>query len=474
MKKLVLFVLMILMLFAAASAEENADWTVAPVITQAYEISSGNLYLEWEGNAPLYQVYMDGKSVTSVIVNNAVIPVKKGTHSICIYPISEAKEADTRVSLNVSVIDLDLDLAALGLDSKNLSAGTPSVSLNIDYVENSLFAAAPDQLVATTDFEDQVLLSFSDKYHADEYLVSVKSGNDVNYVKFSVHSEEAGELIGKAKNTVTLTLDPEYLQKQECMIPELDNPYTFTVQLRKYAENRLDGSDVTTVIHESKESKAYQYTPTAAWKTTPVISYASQTADGQITLQWTHDDNGLGCEYAVMKINKKLMIKTGEEELGVTAEREFVIDDLLNGDYYIAVVPRYNGEAGFASEEASVSVSNEWVVAPVLTCEQTNKKAVTLTWTAAPGVETYHITVYKGDNESLLRFVNLDYAVYEEYDIPAENTEMEYVFKYDGEISEEVGERFRFEIYGVHHTSTGEEQKTALTRQLLTMKTEYK
>ena len=51
------------------------DTSTVALITKAYELAAGKLYLEWDGNAPVYQVYMDGESVASVIVNNAVIDI---------------------------------------------------------------------------------------------------------------------------------------------------------------------------------------------------------------------------------------------------------------------------------------------------------------------------------------------------------------------------------------------------------------
>lgn len=477
-KTLACFIAMILIFSCVAYGENEEAWKTAPVITKAYEISSGNLYLEWEGSAPIYQVYMDGKSVSNVIVNNTVISVSKGTHAILVYPISETKSADTKIELGLGgalkvgpsvQADLGLDLAALGLDPKKLTAGNPSATLNIDYTPNSIFNSAPEQLQAITDPQDRVLLSFTDRYHADEYVVSVKIGKDVNYVKFVKGTEEAGALIQQNKSIITLTLDPEFLEKQECMVPELDNKYTFTVQLRKYAENMLDGETVLTAVHQSKESGEYSYTPVAAWKTAPVISYASQTADGQITLQWDHEDYGLDCVYSVVKINKTLGIKTGEEELGTAKENSFVINDLLNGSYAIAVAPVLAGEKGSASVETNVNVQNDWVIAPVLVCEETGNNSVRLTWNAVEGVESYHITVSKGDNESLLRFIDLDYSKYAEYDLPAVAGEMEHLFTYEDEINPETGMKFKFEIYGIRHTGSGDEQKTAASSKSLTI-----
>lgn len=472
-KRIAILLVATLLLCITAVAEENEAWRTAPVITKAYEISSGKLYIEWEGCAPVYQVYMDGESVASVIVNSAVIDVKKGTHSIAVYPISEAKAADTKVdfSLNASIVggSIGIDLAALGLDPKNLAAGTPSAPLNIDYTPNSLFNAVPDDLTATTDYDNRVLLSFTDRHYADEYVVTVKVGKDVTYVRFNPAEESTAMLVQKNGSTITLILDPAYLVAQECMVPEMGTKYTFTVQLRKYAKDLVSGECVETAVLESKASKGYQYTPAEAWKTPPVITYASQTADGQITLQWTHDDNGLGCEYAVFRLKKTFGVRSGVEEVAVATSNTCVINDLLNGSHAYVVVPRYAGEDGEESEAATIEVRNDWVVAPVITCEQSGKNAVTLTWTAAEGVISYHIIVYTGDNESLLRYVNLDYTKYAEYDVAADSTEMTFTFVYGEEIDPEMGEKVKCDVYGVRYTADGKEQKTSTTTIAITI-----
>ena len=301
MKKLLALLLTMLLSFSVVYCEEDDAWRTAPVITKSYELSSGKLYLEWEGQAPVYQVYMDGESVANVIVSNAVIDIKKGTHTISVYPVNEAKAADTKLNLTLIGQTVDVDLAILGLDPQNLTAGTSSAALNIDYSPNPLLSAAPTDLTATTDWNDIVHLSFVDRYFSDEYVVTIKVGKDTNYAKFVVNSETSSMFVTKSKDRVTLTLDPDYLFSQECIVPELDTKYTFSVQLRKYAKDLVTGESVNTTVHSSEESRSYSYTPAATWKTAPTVSYASQTADGQITLQWTHETNGLPCEYAIMK-----------------------------------------------------------------------------------------------------------------------------------------------------------------------------
>ena len=474
MKKMLSFlVLLFVCLFVVAAAEDDMAWANAPVITKAYEISSGKLYIEWEGSAPVFQVYKDGQSVASVIVNNAVIPIEKGTHSISIYPINEVKSADTSFKVGVDIAgyggEIGLDLGALGLDPKKLAAGNPSETLSIDYIPDAIFDAQPEIKSAITDFNDHVVLSFTDRYNADEYLVTIKVGKDVSYVKFNKTDEAANTLMELGNGSVTLILDPAYLSSQGSWAPELDQDYKFAVQLRKYADNVLNGENITSVIHESKTSGEFSYKPIAAWKTAPVVTYASQTADGQISIEWTHDDNGLGCEYAVMKITRVLGIQTAEEELVVTTGRNCVLNDLMNGDYSIAIVPRLNGDRGSASADANVKIQNDWVVAPKLVCQQEGG-TVKLNWTAAEGVETYHITVYKGDNASLLRFVNLDFQEYAQYDVTADAGDMSFTFEYNGTIDQENGERLKFDIYGIRHAANGDEQRTTVTSQMVILR----
>ena len=136
----------------------------------------------------------------------------------------------------------------------------------------------------------------------------------------------------------------------------------------------------------------------------------------------------------------------------------------MNDDYTFFIVPKYDGEEGTASEDIELEVKNNWVVAPSITCEQTGSNTIDVKWTAADGVETYHIIVYTGDNDSLLRFVDLDYSEYASYDIPVESTDMVFTFTYNEEVDPENGEKVKFEIYGIRHAENGEEQKTSTTK----------
>ena len=79
---LVIFILLFALAPCFSSAEAAENWYEPPVITKAYEQSTNKLYLEWTGHAPLYQIFVDGKKDTDIILNHYVVDISKGTHSI--------------------------------------------------------------------------------------------------------------------------------------------------------------------------------------------------------------------------------------------------------------------------------------------------------------------------------------------------------------------------------------------------------
>lgn len=462
-----------IILAPVAMCEEEPTWFTAPMIRQAYELAPQRLYIEWTGSAPIYQIFVDGACVASVIVNNAVISIKKGTHLLAVYPVNEASAADTKLSLDLNFMEIGggigLDLGALGLDPKKLVAGIPSESLFIDYTEKPIFNAIPDKLSATTDAKDRVLLSFLDRHGANQYSVTIKVGNDVNYVRFNTGMPDSSTLITRTNDRVTLILDQEYLQRQGCLVPQLGEKYTFSIQLRAYATNMLTGEPITSVMHESRVSTGFDYTPIAAWKAAPIITYASQTADGQITLRWDHDNCGIDCSYSIAKVGKTFGFKTSEELVGLVQDTEFVLNDLLNGNYCFLITPVYQNEEGAVSNEANVDVKNEWVAAPTLNCEQMASNQVKLAWTAPASVQKYHITVHVGNNESLLRFVDLDYSKYADFDVEAVPGSMEYTYIHDKDFDLSTGLKIKFEIYGTRKSADGVEQKSATSTQTIVL-----
>ena len=465
MKKILfaLIVVMAISLSVFALGEENTNWDKQPVITVAYEMSAEKLYLEWEGNSLLYQIQMDGKRILDVGEAKAIISIKKGTHTIIIYPTYSNKADNNIVSANIDGVGtFGLDLSSLGIGGQDLSFGNASEPLNIDYNPNPILNAVPDKLSADTVEKNDVRLSFVDRYNADAYLITVKSGNDLNYVQFN-SMEDSASFISKERSISSVLLDQDYLTDNNCMIPELDEKYSFQVQLRKYAVNLVNGEKIKTVMLESKASKWFDYTPIAGWKSKPAISFASQVADGQVKIAWEHNSFGIDVDYSVIKSNKALFVKTGEEVLGITKEHEMIINDLTNGDYTLSVVPKYDGETGPGSDEVTIAVKNEWVIAPNLVCEQAGDHQIKLSWTAAENIEQYHIKVLAGDSNSLLRFVDMDYKMVSEVNVDAIAGPMEYTYTYDGSADKDTPIRLKFEIYGIRHTEAGKEQTSAVS-----------
>lgn len=478
-----LFIVSALLCFPSFT-DATDDWSAEPVITKVYESGKEQIIVEWEGSADFYYVYLDGKKVATVNLNYAILNVKRGHHQLQILPIKlESKGTGSALGLEFSLplpkvvsaflgdeleASANIDLSALGVDPKNILQGMRSQIFTLNYNSSQIVDSVPEIVNAITDFNDNVVLTFIDKYDSDSYEISVKNGKDVTYVMYDRSTPTCAEWIDKSNSNVTIILDRNYLQSQGCMIPELNDKYSFTVRLGKRTLNLVTGEPEPTMLLGSKESKAFAYTPTAAWKTAPEITYASQTADGQVTLQWAHETNGLTCEYEVIRINRLLGVKKGSDVLGKTKKHEFIVNDLMNEKISFEVVPVYAGERGDTSDEVSVEVANSWVAAPEFSCEELSGNRVRLTWIAASGVESYHIVVYAGSG-SALRFVNLDYKKYIESDIPATVGTMEYVFEYEDELMTDNGVRLRFEMYAVRHTTSGKEQRSSVSKQSFTI-----
>ena len=473
-----LLVLTLVMHLAVAAADETDDWMTAPVITKAYEQSVGRIYIEWDGQAPIYQVYLDGSKIADTIVNHHTLNVEEGTHSVIVYPVNQYHlEADTKIQLGLSGLgeagvggDFSIDLAAFGLDPKELATGNPSETLRFDYEKSQIMNGIPERISAYTDPENRVVLSFEDPYVADDYRISIKRGNNMNYVTYHRNGEREKDLISETGSMVSLVLDQEFLRTNECFIPEINEEYRFNVQFRKYATDYVTGEKEISVFSDSKVSSDYVYRLIPIWKTAPIITFASQTADSQLTLMWDHEDYGAGVEYSVVKINKILGVATGEDKLGSTKEHEFIVNDINNGGYCINIVPVLNGEKGSYSADANVEIKNEWVIAPSLSCEQIGDNQIKLTWKAPANIERYHITVLRGDNNSLLRFVDLDFSKYSEFDVDAVEGDMEYTYTYDDQVDSENGTKLKFEIYGVRRTTSGGEQNSAVSGKTVILK----
>lgn len=227
---------------------EDDDWKTTPEITHVYELSKEKVYLEWEGKADLYRINVDGKDVKTVKINNASIDVKTGSHTITIVPIKlQSKNANTQIELNIAnYAGGSIDLGALGVDPKDILQGNQSKPYKLKYNVNPILNAVPTVNGAYTDFDNRVLLTFTDKYDSDVYYVTIKSGKDVIGTYFDMSSADAASLISKQNAKVTITLDPEFLKKNGWLIPELDEKYGFSVKLGKWPVNMI-GLGVKTI-----------------------------------------------------------------------------------------------------------------------------------------------------------------------------------------------------------------------------------
>ena len=284
---MIIALLFALMLFLPAFAKDNDEWKEKPVITNVYELTKEKMLIEWEGKASLYQVYVDGKKTASVNLPTTVIDIKSGMHQITVMPVSvTSREGDKAISMDMELsgladilkllkvpgvvnlgdikAGLDIDLSALGIEAKDIVTGNPSDTVKINYVPNSFSDSEPEILSAYSGFDESVILTFTDKYDSSIYRIYIKNGKDMTYVEFNTAAEDAASLISKNKSRVTVILDPDYLEAHECMVPELDQKYSFSVKLQKWPVDFIDGTKETNIVLESKESKAYDYTPYAA------------------------------------------------------------------------------------------------------------------------------------------------------------------------------------------------------------------
>lgn len=475
MKRIVLTLSIFLLFFFSfrtVSFADNDDWKTQPIITSVFESDDGQITLEWEGNADIYQLYVDGKIGVTTTLSTTSLNLKNGSHRISVVPIQyESKNADTRIeigfnALNNIGIEGVIDLGSLGIDPKDLFQGTPSKTLTYNQRNNPFFKARAEIKGAATDFKDHVHLSFSDKYESDIYRIAVVNGKDITYVDYDTLSKGTEKYIKKTNSTVTVELVPEVLKKQGCMIPELDEKYSFKVILLKHPVNQITGEKVVSSVLSSDEGKSFSYIPTAAWKNPPTITYASQTADGQITLRWQHEDNGLGCKYEVLILDKVLNVKKGERIIGTTSSVEYVVKDLMNGKHSFAIRPILSSENGIASDTVTIDVKNNWVTAPSLTCSFGTDNKVNLKWDAAEGVESYHFTVYSGSG-SVLRYINLDFNKYKEFDVTANSPQMQYTFSYGDDAVTDSGVKLKFEVFGIRHAENGSIQQSATSSQII-------
>lgn len=157
-----------ILLFCVATCSiafaSEAAWDTQPIVTAVYEQETGKLYLEWDGQAASYQLFLDGKQIQRVAVNSALIDVSRGTHSIKIVPLHSTDGSDVNVQVNGPA---SFSIKT-GFNTGAVESGIHSATVNIDYLPDSILSAAPVEPTITMDADNHVLLSFIDPYNADE------------------------------------------------------------------------------------------------------------------------------------------------------------------------------------------------------------------------------------------------------------------------------------------------------------------
>ena len=275
--------------------------------------------------------------------------------------------------------------------------------------------------------------------------------------------------IKESADSTQIIIDPAFLQEKNKPIIQPDMDYSFTVlPMKKPVDYIIQGRTDQTLLASKSATVNIKTIP--VWKDAPAIIFGEQTADGEITVRWTHPAVELGCQYVITLRNKAVFITTGESELLRVEGSEAVIKDLQNGNYTLVVTPENEGIKGTSSAEFSVTVNNNWSQAPEVALSQLDSRTAKVEITHIYGIESYYIKVSCGNASSLLRFVDLDYSLYDEYTVDAESPTTEFVFKYEKEAKPEEEIKVRFEIYGIHHSDDGTSHHSATKTSQITLK----
>ncbi len=480
MRNILLF--LILLLFACPCAAES-DWNTAPVITEAYECGKDELYLEWSGAAPLYRIYLDTKEAATVLGHACTIQVKDDKrHMVTVSPLTESEnqgllafDANLPIigafGINLSSGKLDfnaektplgkaglsIDVSALGLDMKKLEQGNPSKPLAFTSQRSDLASQVISDLSVSLDDQGRACLTFTDYKNAEEYVVYIHKDKNVSPVVYSTRDADGSAWISRNVTTVTLTLDPGYLMQNDGMVPALGNTYSFSIELRKRVTSLVTGEKIEGEYYTSGRSREVKATLKALWKTAPVIISASQTSEGQVLLEWEHHDHGTGCDYNIYQVEKALGVRTGEKLVETSGDHSCLVSDLRNGSYTFVVSALYGSEEGDRSGEATVEVKNDWEAAPEIFCQAGSETELSISWDPSPDIDAYHITVYLGNEKSLLKYANMDWTKADEAYLDVSGGPMEFVYPVpDG------SPRLKFEVYGVRYTEDGSEQNSAV------------
>lgn len=456
----------------AADAEVNPDWTEAPVLLSAHETGKDQFTVTWKGKAPVYVVRVDGVEKTAVANTKATFKLENGQHTVQIVPVNRETKRDDIQDISGPIrikTPISFNLSTYNMDKDHLVAGQFSETIKVDYSAEKIYDAAPSDLKAVTDLNGAIHLTFTDPIDSDEYRVSYKTGNEEYVANYSKEDPASAEWITKDGNSVQITMDPDFLQGKNRQAVQPDRNYTFSVLLLKQPLDYVSRGKTNQTRLASKGASVNLKT-TPVWKDAPVIVSGEQTADGEITLKWTHPAAELGCLYAVSLRNKAVFITTGESELARVDGSEAVIKDLKNGNYTLVVTPEHNGEKGTSSAEITVTVNNNWSQAPEFTVTQVDSRTAKVEINQIFGIESYRIKVSCGNTANLLSFVNLDYSLYGEYTVDAASPVTEFVFRYEKEAKPEDEIKVKFEIYGIHRLEDETTQNSATRTEQIILK----
>lgn len=449
----------------AADEQVNRDWTEAPVILHAYESGKDWFTLKWEGKAPVYIVMLDGNQKTVEAGNSSTFKLENGLHTIQIVPVNrdalryDIENVQGTISIKAPV---SFDLSNYHLSRDHLVHGLMSDKFEVDYSASTIYDKAPSNLKARIDLQNAVHLEFVDSTKADKYLVTYKTNN----IEHTVTIDKAEANVNG--DSVEIILSPELLQQKECPPFDVDKDYSVTVSSQIASTDLIEQKSSDKML--SSRSTSVNFKTTAAWKDAPVIVSGEQTADGEITIRWTHPAADMGCRYSVSILDKFTFVTTKESEKIKTEKTEAVIRDLQNGSYTIIVTPENNGEKGSSSAEYTITVNNNWSQAPEIEVSQINSRSAKVRINHIYGIDAYAIKVSCGNPDNLLRFVDLDYALYGEYTVDAVSPVTEYTFDYEKDIAPDKELKVKFEIYGIHYAEDNAEQHSATKTEQIVLK----
>lgn len=456
----------------AADASVNADWTEKPVILSAHETGKDQFTVSWEGKAPVYIVRVDGVEKTVVADNKATFKLDNGLHTIQVVPINRKTRRDDIQNISGPItintpVNFSLDMYHMQKD--HLVAGQFSEEKKINYTAEEIYDKAPSDLKASISLDGSINLTFTDPINADGYLVSYKTDNKEYSVFYGLSDKTSADWMTRNEKDIKIIVHSDYLQKMNNPAIKPDMDYSFSVLPLKEPEDCISLTKADNTQLAAKNAVVNLKT-TPVWKDAPVISSGEQTADGEITIKWTHPASELGCRYIISLRNKAVFITTGENELLKIDGTEAVIKNLQNGNYTLVVTPEYEGNKGTSSAEFTVAVNNNWSQAPEVILTQVDSKTVKAEITTIFGINAYSIKVSCGNTANLLSFVDLDYSLYGEYTVDAVAPVTEYTFVYDKDTNPNDEIKVKFDVYGIHNSDDGTVQHSATKTEQITLK----